>query len=166
MKCGKETDNPRFCGHSCAASYNNHKRAALRRSANRKRCGWCESELADQRKVYCDSNCFNEHRTSKVLEKFLSDNGSQPAQLRSTVRRYVLDRQNGVCARCGAPPVHNALPLTFVLDHVDGNHNNNRPDNLRLLCPNCDTQLPTFGAKNLGKGRAYRRERYREGKSC
>ena len=31
-------------------------------------------------------------------------------------------------------------PLQFVLRHLDGNINNNAPNNLQLLCPNCASQ--------------------------
>jgi hypothetical protein len=34
---------------------------------------------------------------------------------------------------------------------VDGNNSDNRPDMLRLLCPNCDSQLPTRGGGNKGR---------------
>jgi 5-methylcytosine-specific restriction endonuclease McrA len=31
---------------------------------------------------------------------------------------------------------------------VNGNRHDNRLENLRLLCPNCHSQTPNFGAKN------------------
>ena len=40
------------------------------------------------------------------------------------------------------------LPLALVLDHVDGDPTNNRRENLRLVCPNCDSQLPTYKSRN------------------
>jgi hypothetical protein len=61
--------------------------------------------------------------------------------------------------------VWNGAELRFVLDHVDGNANNNSRENLRLVCPNCDMQLPTSRGKNRGNGRHSRRVRYAEGKS-
>jgi hypothetical protein len=41
-----------------------------------------------------------------------------------------------------------------------------RRENLRLICPNCDSQLPTFKMRNRGRGRHSRRQRYADGKSC
>lgn len=34
------------------------------------------------------------------------------------------------------------------IHHIDGNHYNNEESNLQLLCPNCHSLTPTFGALN------------------
>ena len=81
------------------------------------------------------------------------------------IRTYLLEEQAGACVLCGCPATWRGAELRFVLDHVDGDASNNRRDNLRLICPNCDSQLPTFKARNRGKGRAWRRQRYADGKS-
>lgn len=52
-----------------------------------------------------------------------------------------------VCSECGQGPSWNGKPLTLHLDHKNGDHNDNRIDNLRILCPHCHQQTPTFGAK-------------------
>jgi hypothetical protein len=52
------------------------------------------------------------------------------------------------CEECGQGPTWNGKPLTLHLDHIDGDHYNNLLENLRILCPHCHQQTPTFGAKN------------------
>jgi len=85
--------------------------------------------------------------------------------LSRSVRAYILSEQKGRCRICGIPAEWNGLPLVFVLDHIDGNSSDNSRSNVRLICPNCDTQLPTYKARNRGNGRHYRRERYANGQS-
>lgn len=49
--------------------------------------------------------------------------------------------------------------VPVVADHIDGDWQNNRPENLRLLCPNCDSLQPTYGGLNKGNGRSSVRAR-------
>lgn len=43
------------------------------------------------------------------------------------------------------------LPIALELDHVNGDRNDNRLDNLRLLCPNCHAQTATWRGRNIGR---------------
>jgi hypothetical protein len=53
-----------------------------------------------------------------------------------------------------APLVWNGKPFRMILDHVDGVNTNNFPTNLRLLCPNCDSQNShTRGGANKNRVR-------------
>ena len=38
--------------------------------------------------------------------------------------------------------------LHLIMDHINGNNWDNRLENLRLICPNCNAQLKTHGGKN------------------
>ena len=81
------------------------------------------------------------------------------------IRQYLADAQSDCCAICGGANAWLNLPLTLVLDHIDGNPTNNQRENLRLVCPNCDSQLATYKSRNRGNGRHCRRQRYADGKS-
>lgn len=59
--------------------------------------------------------------------------------------------------------IWNTKPLCLQLEHIDGNSDNNKLNNLQLLCPNCHSQTPTWGAKNIGSHSSrniIRRKRY------
>lgn len=72
---------------------------------------------------------------------------------RGTIKRAILRRGliENKCSCCGMLPFWNGKPLVFVLDHINGINNDNRLDNLRFVCSNCDSQLPTYKGKNKGK---------------
>ena len=52
------------------------------------------------------------------------------------------------CEICGLGPVWQGKPMPLVLDHKNGVSNDNRIENLRFVCSNCDSQLPTYKSKN------------------
>ncbi|PCG84274.1 HNH endonuclease [Streptomyces sp. WZ.A104] len=56
------------------------------------------------------------------------------------------------CALCDTGRRWRERPLPLEVDHIDGNWRNNRPENLRLLCPNCHSTTDTYRGRGRGKG--------------
>ena len=61
-------------------------------------------------------------------------------------RKRILQDQDGKCLWCGIRDWRE-MKITLELDHVDGNNKNDVRSNLRILCPNCHSQTPTFRNK-------------------
>jgi transposase-like protein len=55
------------------------------------------------------------------------------------------------CRQCGIDTWQGG-PLTLHLDHVNGDRCDHRIENLRLLCPNCHSQTPTYCGRNTVRG--------------
>jgi HNH endonuclease len=56
------------------------------------------------------------------------------------------------CSVCGLSEWKGEY-LSMHLDHVNGVRSDHRLENLRMLCPNCHSQTPTYGGKNLRRAR-------------
>ncbi len=126
----------------------------------------CPVAGASLARSYCSNRCQRALERRRNTERWLATGvafvGNRPDHY---VRVHIAEEQGGVCALCGIGQVWRDAELRFVLDHVDGDSTNNRRDNLRLVCPNCDSQLPTYKSRNRGRGRHLRRLRYANGQS-
>ena len=170
LQCQKpipyEKKECKFCSRSCRASFNN--RGVRRHGKARARCGNCGKDTKRGAEKYCSVACQHEKQKETYIQAWLrgEKNGARAngEVIASPVKKYVLEKARGHCSICNGSEWM-AKPMPLLVDHVDGDHTNNRPENLRAVCGNCDMQLPTYKGKNRGRGRAFRRQRYAVGKS-
>ena len=166
----------KFCNQSCAATYNNKKypkRTANTSGKNQHSsdfipkvynyCLFCGKKLDKKQSKFCNGQCQQDYKWRIRKQQIIDDNGFCYDNRRAA-RKFLIETKGHHCQVCGITE-WNAQPAPLVLDHIDGNSDNNILSNLRLVCGNCDMQLPTYKSKNNGNGRAKRRQRYYDGKS-
>jgi len=163
-----EKSKNHFCNRSCSVSYNNKISPKRKKTIKepvykipkikqKVYCDHCSLDISHKyNKRFCSIRCSQSHIR---LEKIASGKFSAKVG-----KRHLLDTLGQVCSVCNLSEwMGKVIPIE--LDHIDGNHENNSLDNLRLLCPNCHAQTETYKGKNKGNGRAYRMKRYHSGKS-
>ena len=86
----------------------------------------------------------------KALSEILVENSNYKAQ--DLKRRLIKEGlKKDICEVCGQSAEWNGKPLVLQLDHINGNHYDNRLENLRIICPNCHSQTDTFANKKNKK---------------
>ena len=86
-------------------------------------------------------------RQARTLDELLTK-GSKTTSSSLLVKLVAVGLKQNKCEICEQGNIWMGKPLTLHLDHIDGDHDNNIIENLRVLCPHCHQQTPTFGAKN------------------
>lgn len=93
-------------------------------------------------------NSYGKLKTRRPWSEVLTENSPYKLNQR---RKSALIRDGllrNVCYLCNLKPEWNGHLLVLRLDHVNGIRNDNRHINIRLVCPNCDSQLPTYCGRN------------------
>lgn len=170
IECGKETEVSVYVSNSkvkcklCNPKFgepNKYKRD-VKRINGKFICLSCGVELTKKGK-YCSRGCQIKLDKKKIFEKIETGDITLPQRY---YKKYLIEKYGEKCMECGwnkKNPKSNKIPIE--LEHTDGHSENNKLENLKLLCPSCHSLTPTYGSLNAGNGRYKRRQRYQEGKS-
>ncbi len=121
-----------FCGSACYGI------------ANRKEipCVICNKPiLSSLHRKTCSRKCSNVHRAG--INYKIGSPGDKALQVRALKIRIIKDRGTS-CERCG----YNKTEI-LQIHHKDRNRENNRMDNLELICPNCHYEEHYIGKTEL-----------------
>lgn len=182
LNCGCDVigGDRKFCNNSCAAIYNNQKRdkkvfekikISLKTPKIKtiKYCIFCGKELKGKNSKYCDNKCngrYNENINIEKWKKGEIDGVGIDGKIRVFLRKYLFKKYDNKCAKCGWGEVNEYTgKVPLEVEHINGNSENNKEENLTLLCPNCHSLTKTYKGANRGNGRHNRMVRYRNGQS-
>lgn len=145
-----------YCGWACAAAANNRQRKAPSLAPA---CLVCGIPTRRKESKFCSARHAQQARYAAYIAKWLSGEGHGGSWrgVSPHVRRWLRETRGDHCAKCGWSEIHpNTGKVPVQVNHIDGDPNNHQAGNLELLCPNCHSLTPTFGALNRGRGRAQR----------
>jgi len=106
---------------------------------------------------FCSSRCKTDHERNIKINEWLNGNHDGMRGKTSTARWikwWIIKTYGEKCVKCGWNEINlytKKIPLE--LNHIDGDHTNNKPENLELLCPNCHSLTPSYKGANKKKGR-------------
>ncbi len=84
------------------------------------------------------------------IKEYLIFNGPKITSHKLRIRLIKEGIKNYECEQCNNT-IWNQKPISLELNHINGNHDDNRIENLEILCPNCHAQTDNYRGKNIKK---------------
>jgi len=89
---------------------------------------------------------YNRFTKTPLTEILVSGSTYDTTKLKN--RLYDEGLKERICEKCGQDERWHNEKISLILDHINGDSTDNRINNLRILCPNCNATLKTHGGRN------------------
>lgn len=152
-----KTRKRKFCSLQCTFNFR-HKNI---KPQYKKVCKVCGNRINPENQSELCAVCLKNKKDEEKIQEWkkTGDTGcGTSSTLRNCIRDYIFEKQDRQCAICNMNAHWNGKELHFILDHIDGDASNNFEHNLRLICPNCDSQLDTYKSRNKNSARTHRKK--------
>lgn len=166
-----EKRNNKFCNRVCSGRGCNRQRVlktSIARAQKRNNqdvtttsCLNCGENTKSIAATYCSPSCQSSYKLNDKISDWLV---TGRMYCNKVISGFLKEIHGNACAVCGITE-WNGKPITFEVEHKDGDSDDSSPSNVCLICPNCHSQTPTYKGRNRGNGRHARRTRYHQGKS-
>lgn len=175
-----KNNRSKFCSSRCAAIVNSTGRkhteqtrkkisisqggsGKLKNPGDRK-CITCGREINNPK--FCSIQCQQDYYYKKKVDQWL--NGKIGGRTKGGgyagfVRKYLFEKYNNKCSNCGWSKINPYTKSKFPaleVEHINGNAFDNHPNNVTLLCPNCQSLTSTYKGANKGNGRREYMKKY------
>jgi hypothetical protein len=158
---------------------------AAREKAANKRCIYCGEKMSYEKRKQrsCSRACYLKHRRKRALtsgqcehcgtpcsthRKFCNScygmriycltTSPETARTSHALRGYLFRTRGYRCESCGLTEWLQK-PIPLEIEHINGDADNNKDENLKLLCPNCHALTPTFRSRNKQASASRRKKR-------
>ncbi len=139
----------KFCSHTCASLFINENKDFN----NKIECLNCK--ILTKNRKFCTKKCYFLYNKNCIKNKMNS--GDCNSLDHQTIRKYLIKERGNRCESCKLEKWMNKhIPID--IHHIDGIADNNKLENLQLLCKNCHGLTDNYGSKNKNSSRNWRKE--------
>lgn len=124
-------------------------------SANYSACKRYAARYSLEVPIFVRTNLYAVHSKNRIpLTEILVEHSEYSG--RQSLKKRLISELGWIdrCMTSGCPnpqPIWNGRPLVLQLEHINGVGDDNRLENLAIICPNCHTQTNTFANRNPNK---------------
>jgi HNH endonuclease len=152
-KCNTEHNKTGiYCSRKCANSRTFSSEAIEKKRISNSNY-WHSLTEEEQKQIAADKRSKYDYadQQRRAAETKRQQSWSRPHEEMGSgsVKKRLLHERGHICEQCGVGNSWQGKPLMVEMDHINGNNKDNHVENLRLLCPNCHSQTPTFRARNI-----------------